>query len=535
MTQDQLPQAVQAMLQALQAGQADAARTQASAILRAVPGEPNAAQVLALALLREGKAAEALPHLQAANETAPSHPPILNMLGAAQKQLGQMDEARAAFEGALAADANFADARLNLAQLDLDEMHTGSAAQHFDAVLTRQPQNVTALAGRARAALLAQDNEAARDFAQAALARQPAHILAGLTLAVARLRLKDFGGALAVAEPIAAREDAGDVNRAYALGFAADANDRLGHYDEAYALYTQANDLQADHFIRFKILDNSPFYPANVEAMASHLDGANLTPPPCDADEPMPVFLVGFPRSGTTLLEQILMSHPQIESFGEHAALANTCLDLYAGDGALARFDALDEAGTAARRKTYWAEVAKQGTLAPGHTLLDKLPLNTIFLPAVAKIFPRAKIIFALRDPRDVVLSCVQQRFGMNAAMYQFLSLETATRYYDQVMTLGEKTRERYAFEVRVVRYDDVIADLEGEARATIEFIGLPWDDAVLAYREQLQARAIDTPSVSQVNEPIYTRAIGKWRHYEAHLAGVRDLLDKWAAHFHYD
>lgn len=523
------------MLQALQAGQTDAARTQALTILRAVPGEPNAAQVLALALLREGKAAEALPHLQAANETAPNHPPILNMLGAAQKQLGQMAEARAAFEGALAADANFADARLNLAQLDLDELHTSSAAQHFDAVLAQQPQNVTALAGRARAALLAQDFEAARDFAQSALARQPAHVLAGLTLAAARLRLEDYDGALAAAEPIAAREGAGAVNRASALGYAADAKDRLGQYDEAFALYTRANDLQADHFIRFKILDTSPFYPGNVEAMTRHLESEDLTPLPCPEGEPMPIFLMGFPRSGTTLLEQIFMSHPRIESFGEHDALASACRDLFVGEGALARFDALDEAGAVARRKTYWAEIARRGALPEGHVLLDKLPLNTIFLPAVAKIFPRAKIIFALRDPRDVVLSCVQQRFGMNAAMYQFLSLETAARYYDQVMSLGAAARERYAFDARDVRYDDVIADLESEARATIEFIGLPWDDAVLAYREQVQTRAIDTPSVNQVNEPIYTRSLGKWRSYEAHLAGVRDLLDKWAAHYQYD
>jgi len=523
------------MLQALQAGQTDAAGKQAMAILNVVPGEPNAAQVMALILLRGGLAAEALPYLQAANETAPNHPPILNMLGAAQKQLGQMTEARAAFEGALAADENFVDARLNLAQLDLDEIHTDSAARHFDAVLAQQPQNVTALAGRARAALLAQDFKGARDYAQSALARQPAHVLAGLTLAAARLRLEDYDGAFAVAEPIAAREDAGAVNRASALGYAADAKDRLGRYDEAFALYTRANDLQADHFIRFKTLDTSPFYPANVEAVTRHLDSADLTPLPCADDELMPVFLMGFPRSGTTLLEQVLMSHPQIESFGEHTALANACSDLFVGEGALARFDALDEAGAAARRKTYWAEIAEQGALPEGHVLLDKLPLNTIFLPAIAKIFPRAKIIFALRDPRDVVLSCVQQRFGMNAAMYQFLSLETAAQYYDQVMTLSDKARNLNAFDVRDVRYDDVVGDLEAEARATIEFVGLPWDDAVLAYREQLQARAIDTPSVSQVNEPIYTRSIGKWHHYEAHLADVRDLLDKWAAHYNYD
>jgi hypothetical protein len=359
-------------------------------------------------------------------------------------------------------------------------------------------------------------------------------VLAGLTLVEARLRLKDLGGAIEIAAPLAARADAGPVNRVYALGFLADAHDRQGEYDKAFAFYSQANDLQAELFPDLERADASPFHPTNVDAMTRHVTAQGLTPLPCGAGEPMPVFLVGFPRSGTTLLEQVLASHPRVKSFGEHTALMETCSDLYCAEGALDRFAALDEDAAAARRERYWQSIAERGTLDPGQILLDKLPLNTIFLPHIAKIFPHAQILFAVRDPRDVVLSCFQQRFGMNVAMYQLLGLESAARYYDSVMELAMAARAVHEFPLREVRYEDVVADLEGEARAVIHFLGLEWDEAVLAYREDARDRAINTPSVAQVVEPIYSSSRGKWRNYETRLAPVMPTLAPWVKRFAY-
>jgi hypothetical protein len=279
----------------------------------------------------------------------------------------------------------------------------------------------------------------------------------------------------------------------------------------------------------------SPFVPQTLERVTRRLeDRMTLEPPPCGPEERMPVFLLGFPRSGTTLLEQILISHPQVQSFGEHTALSNTCIDFYMNEDGIDRLAALDEVGASVRRAAYWREVAQFGTFQEGAVLLDKLPLNSVFLPAIAKIFPRARILFALRDPRDVVLSCFQQRFGMNTAMYQLRSLESAARYYDLVMKLAMAARERGSFELREVRYEDVVADLEGEARATLAFMSLEWDPAVMTYREEARERFIRTPSVAQVVEPLYTRAQGKWRNYETHLAPVRPILDEWAARFGY-
>jgi tetratricopeptide (TPR) repeat protein len=536
MTPSELQQAVQSMLQTLQSGNSNAARAQAEAILRVAPGEPNASQVLAMDLLQNGKAAEALPHLLAADEAAPNHPPILNMLGIAQKQQEQFSEARDLFKRACALDEKFIDARLNLAQLDLDEARLADAQKNFDAALSLQPDNGTALAGWARAALLQHDADAARKYAEKALAVQPGHTLAGLTLAAARLRLQDFSGALDVAAAMAARQGIGAVNRAYAAGVAADANDRLGQFDKAFAYYSQANEVLVDGFAHLKDVTASPFSSATIRTVQHHFNDHDLGPSPeCPKDERSLAFLVGFPRSGTTLLEQVLMSHPKIESFGEHSTLMNACGDLYLSEDGLSRLDEMDEQEAATRRARYWEEIGALGDVSDDHLLLDKLPLNTVFLPVIAKVFPRAKILFALRDPRDVVLSCFQQRFGMNLAMYQLLSLESAARYYDEVMSIGTKARAMADFDLREVRYESVVADLEGEARRVIDFLGLEWDERVLNYREGARARAINTPSVAQVVEPIYTRSQGKWRSYEAHLASVLPTLAPWVSRFNYD
>lgn len=535
MTPEGLAQAVQSMLQALQSGQAEDARARAEAILKEVPGEPNASQVFAMGLLQRGQAAAALPHLEAADRAAPDHPHILNMLGAAHKQSGRRQEARQFFEHAIAADEDFIDARLNLAQLELDDGHPETAAMHFDAAIELQPQNAAAIAGRARSALLVHDNEVARDLAQRALNLQPEHTLAALTLAVARLRLKDNEGALAVAEEIVAREGVSPVNRAYAAGFAGDALDRMARFDEAFDFFTTANDLQADQFAHLAGNAASPFSPAVIARARAHLDAHGLAPGPDPGNNaPAPAFLLGFPRSGTTLLEQVLTAHPQVVSFGEQDTLASACGHFFTQEGGLEALDRVDEGTAANCRDRYWQEVEKLGDVPPGALYLDKLPLNTALLPAIARIFPDARILFAVRDPRDVILSCFQQRFGMNAAMYRFLKLENAAAYYDQVMGLAVAARDQCAFTLHEVRYERVVADLEGEARQGLGFLGLEWDPGVMDYREGARARHINTPSVAQVVEPIYTRSMGKWRNYERHLAPILSQLEPWAAHWGY-
>jgi hypothetical protein len=239
---------------------------------------------------------------------------------------------------------------------------------------------------------------------------------------------------------------------------------------------------------------------------------------------------VGFPRSGTTLLEQVLSAHPRLVCIEEREHLASSAPDLAADPTKLA---SLSDEQINAVRASYWKRVRSEADIGD-RMLVDKLPLNVIFLPLIKRVFPDAKILFALRDPRDVVLSCYQQRFGMNAAMVQFLELHTAAAYYDKVMSLGLLARDKLGLDVCDVRYERVVEDLEGVAREVAAFLGLQFEPSMLNFRDAALKRTINTPSARQVVEPIYNRSVARWRRYETELAPILPLLNAWAARLGY-
>jgi hypothetical protein len=156
-------------------------------------------------------------------------------------------------------------------------------------------------------------------------------------------------------------------------------------------------------------------------------------------------------------------------------------------------------------------------------------------LPVIYRLFPDAKIVLAVRDPRDTVLSCYQQRFGMNAAMFQLLRLDTATRYYDAAMRLVRACRAKLPLSVHEVRYEAVVSDFDATVGSVLGFLGVAWDDAVRNYAETAKTRAIGTPSASQVVQPLYATAQGKWRNYRSFLEPVLPALEPWVRVFDYE
>jgi hypothetical protein len=250
----------------------------------------------------------------------------------------------------------------------------------------------------------------------------------------------------------------------------------------------------------------------------------------------VPVFLVGFPRSGTTLLDQILASHPEITTLEERDTLIDSATALIRPDVTFESWATLGDGDIERFRQLYRQQVQAGLLGAPmKRVFVDKLPLNAVFLPIIHRLFPTAKIVLAVRDPRDVVLSCFQQRFGMNAAMFQLLRLDTAARYYDAVMGLVRVSRATFPLVVHEVRYESVVADFDGTVKGLLDFLELSWDEAVRSYAETAKARAIGTPSASQVVQPLYTTAQGKWRNYRAFLEPVLPVLAPWVKAFGYE
>jgi len=246
------------------------------------------------------------------------------------------------------------------------------------------------------------------------------------------------------------------------------------------------------------------------------------------------VFLLGFPRSGTTLLEKVLAGHPDISTLPEVDHLAAAGEHLLADDASLQALATLAPSQARALREDYWRNVAASVAVPlAGRILVDKMPLHTVALPLIARLFPDAKVLFALRDPRDVVLSCFRRRFQVNAAMFEFLTLEGAARYYDAVMGLARSYRELLPLQLHEVRHEAMVADLEGEARKVLGFIGADWNSAILDFADRARSR-LGTPSDPQLARGLSSEGVGQWRRYEPCLRPVLGMLEPWVTRYGY-
>jgi hypothetical protein len=163
----------------------------------------------------------------------------------------------------------------------------------------------------------------------------------------------------------------------------------------------------------------------------------------------------------------------------------------------------------------------------PGTLLIDKLPLNVIHCGLIHRLFPEAKLILAARHPCDVCLSCFMQTFKPNAAMASCFRLEDTAALYDAAMRLWRQYTRVLALDYHVVKYERLVDDFEGEARRLLEFLDIPWHDAVLDHAQgALRRGRISTPSYHQVARPVYRRACHRWRKYERHLTPILDTLE---------
>ena len=256
---------------------------------------------------------------------------------------------------------------------------------------------------------------------------------------------------------------------------------------------------------------------------------------PRAADPKAHVFLVGFPRSGTTLLENVLAAHPDVVSLEEKDCLESVAEPYLASSSVLERLSAIDPAEAAKQRDAYWAKVRSYGVEPRGKVFIDKMPLASVQLPVVARLFPNARILFAVRDPRDVVLSSFRRRFGMNPAMYQLLTLEGAAAFYDAVMRLSELYRGLLPLPQHIARYESLVEDFEGTARAVCNFLGLNWDEAMAEFAAKARARGISTPSAAQVARGLNRDGQGAWRRYREQMAPVLPILERWVERFGYE
>lgn len=437
---------------------------------------------------------EAVAALMTAADRDPVSADIQLKLGIEYGVLRRTEEAERAYKRAIELDPTVLDAYLGLA---IQYEHT-NREEEFAPLITLARKN--------------------------GIAPEPLSYIEALALR----RAKQFEEALAKLDSVPA-----DVEPIRTTHTRATLLDRLSRPDEAFAAYAEANRLASEE---------NPTEPLDRardlrKQLAEEI--TLLTPEWRDSwkradvtdDRPDPVFLVGFPRSGTTLLDTILMGHPGTVVMEEQPPLNHVEEAL----GGLAALPDLDSEEIAKARDHYFAEVRKIQPVGPDQLLVDKSPLFLYRLPLIQRLFPKSRIILALRHPCDVVLSCFMANFRLNSAMANFLRLADAAELYDLVFRHWETALALCPSSVHPVVYERLVEDVGAELRPLFAFLDLEWDDAVLDHSRTARSRGlITTASYSQVTEPIYQRASGRWTSYRDKLDPVLPILNPWIEHHGY-
>jgi Flp pilus assembly protein TadD len=312
--------------------------------------------------------------------------------------------------------------------------------------------------------------------------------------------------------------------------------DALQRHDEAFAAMTEAHASQVEHLkltAPLAVARGVPTWeiarwscdPADI-AQWDHEGAPSL--------EESPVFVVAFPRSGTTLLEQTLDAHPQFQSMDEQPIVQAALDDIVAtGVRYPEEMAKLTPQQMRAIRARYFERAGTKVKLGPGQRLVDKNPLNMLRLPVIKRLFPNAPIILAIRHPCDVIVSCFMQHFRAPHFVLLCSDLQSLAEGYRRSFDFWYQQVALLAPNVLEVRYESFVADFERGVRQIAEFLHVPWHDAMLAPAEHARARGfISTPSYSQVVQPVNQQAVGRWHAYERHLAPIiprlQPYLQRW-------
>lgn len=248
----------------------------------------------------------------------------------------------------------------------------------------------------------------------------------------------------------------------------------------------------------------------------------------------------GAPRSGTTLLEQILGAHPGILVIDEMRSFGQEVLNkiLPPAQNRLFTLKSLNDIPAADRTRfisRYLRSLLRETQESPGsRLLLDKHPARTVWLHVWLRLFPQSKVIIALRDPRDVVISCYFHNVAEDWAIAGFSSLERTVKFYSDCMDVWLRMRELGGFDWIETRYEDVVGNVEAEGRRVTNFLGLPWHDAQATYYETSRRTFVHSPTYNDVTKPIYKRAVGRWEHYAEVMAPLQERLAKYCQAFGY-
>lgn len=474
--------------------------------------------------------------LEQARAFAPGDLSIETALGTVLRKEGRIDEAISTFDAVLARYPGYAVAWLERGFALETANRFAPAAESYRQAAGLDPNLGPAFAGLAWTAAIQGEAHLVGEYAARALAIDPGDATAHCAIAQSEIEQGMAEIALARLRPLVARADLPPNKRIIALGLLGDALDRLGATDEAFAAWRDAN-------ATFLAL-NAPRYGGQpthlmfVDHILSEVRrlGPSACRPAVAAPTAAPrrhVFLLGYPRSGTTLVENILASADDVDAIEEQPTL-NAAAEAYLlPAGGLSRLARLDTAAVDRFRGAYWSRVEQAGIVPSGRVLVDMDPLKSLHLPLIARLFPDARIVVMRRDPRDIVWSCFRRTFAPSTATFEFTDIERIARHYAAVMELIEACCETMPLNMHILSHDRLVEDFDGETAALCRFVGIPWSAALREFSGTARRRGVATASAAQVRQGLFN-ANGGWRRYAKYFEAAMPILRPWIERFGY-
>ncbi len=495
---------------------------------------PLAYNLRALKAETEGRWADAALDLEKAVRLAPSDPGIHNTLGLVYSRQRRHSQAIAAFSQAVAVQPDFHPAWRNLGLSQIAAGDVFGARASLTRASDLAPSDVEPKAQLAALAARRGDWSETARLAQAALALQADHPTAVRSMAEMELRSGQLERASERLETWLSAWRGPGATRRLLLGLLADVRDRQGRSAEAFALYQRGN---AETRERARAGFGGDGLKSALQQLTTAACAA--TPGPFAARSfaggpTTHIFLMGFMRSGTTLLEQALAVREDVVTLEEQEVLSHGVERYLSTAGGLQDLASASEAELDRYRQHYWAEVRANGVDPADKVLVDKLPFNGVKLPLIRRLFPDAPIVFSIRDPRDVVLSCFRQRFAINPYTYQLLDLEAGARLYNDYMMLVETYLQHLDVPLVAYRHEDLVDDYLGQLQGLCAYMRLPWCEAMSDVGLRVREGRVSSPSAIQLREGLSRDGLQTWRRYEAQIAPILPVISRWVSAFGY-
>ena len=489
---------------------------------------------LGLIYLNLGNTDKALENTKKAIKLNQTSSIAYNHLGLIYSNLGSTDEAIESYSKSLKFNPNNIPVNYNLGNLFKRINDVKNSEKYFNNTLKLDPKHLPAYNNLLELYDTSNQNEKFKELLEKSDDYFEKNSTIDLFKAKLFYKLKKFEEVVQILENIKFDQDE-NFKENSRLELIAKSHDQLGNFKESYHFFEKNNDLSKK---TDKNSANKEVFLEIINKRIKYFNNLNIKEwktEKNDNDTKDPIFLIGFPRSGTTLLDTILRSHPSIDVLEEKPIVDQFIEKLKKKIDS--NFDILKSSNSSLKKEMrhFYFDQRNKYLNDTKKVIIDKMPLNIIYVGEIIRYFPKAKFILALRHPNDCVLSCFMQNFLLNNAMANFLNVKDSAKMYDLVMKLWEIYKSKFSLDFHTIKYEDLIPNFKGTVSNLLKFLDLPWSNEVTEFYKTSQKRGIiATPSYNQVSQPLYSKSIGRWKNYKNELTDSNQYLESWIKKYDY-